>query len=159
MRLFIENSQVPRIPRKRVDGMEAVSCVGGAAAQFPQQHASQQPPYMPSQVATQRPHAASATHESQQSNQAEIPPADRSYSLAQESYQEEITYERLRRQRKRLMSIARVILLVILIPVLLVALFLIAYAVACIAQGATPGELAELMEALFTRFGSLIGLS
>ena len=44
-------------------------------------------------------------------------------------------------------------LFVLLLPVALVAVFIAAYALACIANGASPQELLELLGALFERMG------
>lgn len=89
---------------------------------------------------------------------AAVERADRSYSVAQESYQEELEYERARRKRRRSHHIVRAVLLALLIPVFFAALFLAAYVAACIVNGASPGELVQLLGALGTRLAGLVGI-
>ncbi len=79
------------------------------------------------------------------------PHPDGSYSIQQEAYQAEIAFDRRRSRRRRLLAVARIIALIILIPLGLVLLFLIAYALTCIMDGASPEELLMMLGALWQR--------
>lgn len=79
--------------------------------------------------------------------------AGQPYSVAQESYQRELAFDRQRARKRKAASILKMALFVLLLPVALVAVFIAAYALACIANGASPQELLELLGALFERMG------
>lgn len=85
-------------------------------------------------------------------------PANRSlagqpYSVAQESYRRELAFDRQRARKRKAVSVLKMVLFVLLLPVALVTVFIAAYALACIANGASPQELLELLGALLERMG------
>ena len=81
---------------------------------------------------------------------------DGSYSVAQESYQEELAYLHRRTRRSRAFAVLRVVSLIVLVPLALVALFLLAYVLTCIMDGASPEEVVELVSALLTRLADFV---
>ena len=82
--------------------------------------------------------------------------ADGSYSVAQEAYQAELAFDRRRRRRSKVWAAVRVAGLCIAVPLGFVALFLVAYALTCIMDGASPEELAEHFAVLFRWVGDAV---
>lgn len=76
---------------------------------------------------------------------------DEAYSLEQESYREELAFHRGRARRRKLASAAHVACLVVLVPLVLVAVFVASYVLTCIMNGATPDEVAGLLQGLWAR--------
>lgn len=74
---------------------------------------------------------------------------DRSYSLEQEAYREELAFDRRRQRRRKVLAAVRLLAAVVLVPIALIALFIASYALTCIASGATPAEVGELLHDLF----------
>lgn len=87
---------------------------------------------------------------------AREPIAQPCYSLEQETYQKELAFHRQRVRTSRLASVARVVLAVVLIPVGLAALFVASYAFTCIIDGATPGEVVELLQGFAGRVLAMV---
>ena len=80
------------------------------------------------------------------------------YSLEQETYQEELAFHKRRLRTSRMASVARIVLAVVLIPLGLAALFVASYAFTCIIDGATPGEVVELLKGFAERvFAQIAG--
>lgn len=73
---------------------------------------------------------------------------DASYSVAQESYRDELAFHTHQVSRRKLIAAVRVVALIVLVPVLLAAVFLASYVMTCVINGATPGEVMELMRAM-----------
>ena len=65
-------------------------------------------------------------------------------------------FDRRRARHGRLRGVLRVLGLVIAVPLAMVLLFVASYALTCIVNGASPDELAGLMENLFARVGGFI---
>lgn len=80
------------------------------------------------------------------------------YSIAQETYAEQLAFDRRRMRHRRGAAAARVLLVVILVPVLLFAAFVGSYALTCILNGASPRELVVLMSELFGKMRAFGGL-
>lgn len=80
------------------------------------------------------------------------------YSIAQETYAEQLEFDRRRIRHRRGAAVARVLLVVILVPVLLFAAFVGSYALTCILNGASPQELIVLMSELFGKMRAFGGL-
>lgn len=80
------------------------------------------------------------------------------YSIAQETYAEQLAFDRRRMRHRRGAAAARVLLVVILVPVLLFAAFVGSYALTCILNGASPQELVVLMGELFGKIRAFGGL-
>ncbi len=80
------------------------------------------------------------------------------YSIAQESYAEQLEFDRRRTRRRRGAAVARSLLVVVLVPMLLFAAFVGSYALTCILNGASPQELALLMGELFAKMQAYGGL-
>lgn len=74
---------------------------------------------------------------------------DRSYSLEQEAYREELAFDRRRRRRRKVLAAVRLLAAAVFVPIALMALFIASYALTCIASGATPSEVGELLHDLF----------
>ena len=80
------------------------------------------------------------------------------YSIAQESYAEQLKFDRQRTRRRRGAAVARSLLVVVLVPILLFAAFVGSYALTCILNGASPQELTLLMGELFAKMQAYGGL-
>lgn len=72
------------------------------------------------------------------------------------AYARELDFDGKRARRRKLKAAARMLATIVLFPLLLAAVFLVSYALACIAGGATPQELVDLMGKLFSRIGAFI---
>lgn len=70
------------------------------------------------------------------------------YSVQQDSYREELAFDRARSRRRRLAAVLKVVALVIATPVALVVVFVAAYAFTCILNGATPDEVVVMLSDL-----------
>lgn len=73
------------------------------------------------------------------------------YSVQQESYREELAFEKRRAKRRRIGQVLRVIAFAIVTPIALAVIFVASYVLTCIMNGATPDEVAELLRGLFAR--------
>lgn len=85
------------------------------------------------------------------------------YSVQQDSYREELAFDRARSRRRRLAAVLKVVALVIATPVALAAVFVAAYAFTCILNGATPDEvvvmLSDLANEVALAASSALGMS
>lgn len=70
------------------------------------------------------------------------------YSVAQQSYREEIEYSKKREAKRIHIAALKVIGIAVGTPILLVAVFLAAYIVTCVISGATPEEMVGLLKDL-----------
>lgn len=84
------------------------------------------------------------------------PQADSSYSVAQESYREELAFDKKRGRRRRLLAVMRAFALIIMIPVLLCAIFIGSYVLTCILNGASPEEVVELLGTMVSRIEEFV---
>lgn len=84
------------------------------------------------------------------------PRAGQPYSVAQDSYQRELAFDKQRARRRKVTGMLKMALFVLLLPVALVVVFIAAYALACIANGASPQELLGLLGALLERMGGFV---
>lgn len=66
-------------------------------------------------------------------------------TVTHDAYAAERAYDAARRRRAKVASAVRVVAAVVLAPVLLFAVFLVAYALTCVLNGASPDELGPLM--------------
>lgn len=78
---------------------------------------------------------------------------DAAPSIAAEAYREALAYDARRARRTKAARVARVLAMVVLTPIAMALIFLASYALTCIANGATPEELAVLMGELLHRVG------
>lgn len=78
------------------------------------------------------------------------------YSVAQESYREELAFHRERARRRKLAAAARVLGLALLIPLALVAVFVGSYVLTCVVNGASPDEVLELVQTMPQRIESFV---
>lgn len=76
---------------------------------------------------------------------------DTEHEVSQEFYRDEIAFDRRRTRRRRRRGVLRALAVLVLIPVVLVAAFLVSYVLTCIAGGATPDEVVELLGGLWER--------
>lgn len=78
------------------------------------------------------------------------------YSVAQESYREELSFHRERARRRKLAAVARVLGFALLIPLALVAVFVGSYVLTCVVNGASPDEVLELVQTMPQRIESFV---
>lgn len=83
-------------------------------------------------------------------------PAPETYSVQQDSYAQELAFDKRRARRRRLGQRLRTLAMIVLIPLGLVAIFLASYALTCILNGASPNEVLQHLSALGQRIGDLI---
>ena len=76
---------------------------------------------------------------------------DGAYSLEQDTYRAELAFDRKRSRRRKVLSAARVLALVVLVPAILVVVFVASYILTCILNGATPDDVVELLQGLWMR--------
>ncbi len=81
---------------------------------------------------------------------------DASYSLAQESYRDELAFHKQRARRRRCAAIARVLACVVLIPLALIVVFVGSYVMTCVINGATPDEVFDLLSTMPERIASFV---
>lgn len=131
MDLFLETpqQQAERILRQQQQLMEMQ--MQGAAAQAPAQNAA--PAVSPAGEA-----------------------APENYSVQQESYAQELAFDKRRAHRRRWSQRLRTLAMIVLIPLGLAAIFLASYALTCILNGASPSEVLQHLSALGQRLGDVI---
>lgn len=83
-------------------------------------------------------------------------PAPETYSVQQDSYAQELAFDKHRARRRRLGQRLRTLAMIVLIPLGLVAIFLASYALTCILNGASPSEVLQHLSALGQRLGDVI---
>ena len=82
--------------------------------------------------------------------------APEAYSVQQDSYAQELAFDKHRARRRRLGQRLRTLAMIVLIPLGLVAIFLASYALTCILNGASPNEVLQHLAALGQRLGDVI---
>ena len=83
-------------------------------------------------------------------------PEPETYSVQQDSYAQELEFDKRRARRRRLGQRLRTLAMIVLIPLGLVAIFLASYALTCILNGASPNEVLQHLAALGQRLGDVI---
>lgn len=83
-------------------------------------------------------------------------PVPETYSVQQDSYAQELAFDKHRARRRRLGQRLRTLAMIVLIPLGLVAIFLASYALTCILNGASPNEVLQHLAALGQRLGDVI---
>lgn len=78
------------------------------------------------------------------------------YSVQQDSYAQELAFDKRRARRRRVGQRLRTLAMIVLIPLGLAAIFLVSYALTCILNGASPGEVLQHLSALGQRLGDVI---
>lgn len=73
------------------------------------------------------------------------------YSIAGDAYQRELAYDTGRARRRRVGHVVRVLAYIVLAPAAVVAVFVAAYALTYVLQGATPEELLAALHGLLRR--------
>ena len=81
--------------------------------------------------------------------------APENYSVQQDSYAQELAFDKRRSRRRRWGQRLRTLAMIVLIPLGLAAIFLASYALACILNGASPSEVLEHLAALGQRLGDV----
>lgn len=81
--------------------------------------------------------------------------ASESYSVQQDSYAQELAFDKRRTHRRRLGQRLRTLAMIVVIPLGLVAIFLASYALTCILNGASPEEVLRHLAALGRRLGDV----
>ena len=87
------------------------------------------------------------------SSAGEVDPG--AYSVQQDSYAQELAFDKRRARRRRWTQRLRTLAMIVLIPLGLAAIFLASYALACILNGASPSEVLEHLAALGQRLGDV----
>ena len=82
--------------------------------------------------------------------------APENYSVQQDSYAQELAFDKRRAHRRRWSQRLRTLAMIVLIPLGLVAIFLASYALTCILNGASPSEVLQHLSALGQRLGDVI---
>ena len=83
-------------------------------------------------------------------------PAPETYSVQQDSYAQELAFDKRRARRRRLGQRLRALAMIVLIPLGLAVIFLASYALTCILNGASPSEVLQHLSALGRRLGDVI---
>lgn len=78
------------------------------------------------------------------------------YSIAGEAYRRELAYDRGRVRRRKAMQVVRVFAYIVLAPVAVVVVFIAAYALTYVLNGATPDELLAALRSLALRAEGLV---
>lgn len=81
--------------------------------------------------------------------------APEAYSVQQDSYAQELAFDKRRARRRRWAQRLRTLAMIVLIPLGLAAIFLASYALTCILNGASPSEVLEHLAALGQRLGDV----
>lgn len=81
--------------------------------------------------------------------------APENYSVQQDSYAQELAFDKRRSRRRRWGQRLRTLAMIVLIPLGLAAVFLASYALTCILNGASPSEVLEHLAALGQRLGDV----
>ena len=68
-----------------------------------------------------------------------------------QEYRDELDFDKKRARRRKILGVLKSLALIVLIPLLLAAVFLVSYALTCIANGATPSEMQELLLSFIER--------
>lgn len=82
--------------------------------------------------------------------------APENYSVQQDSYAQELAFDKRRSRRRRWAQRLRTLAMIVLIPLGLVAIFLASYALTCILNGASPSEVLQHLAALGQRLGDVV---
>ena len=82
--------------------------------------------------------------------------APENYSVQQDSYAQELAFDKRRTRRRRVGQRLRTLAMIVLIPLGLAAIFLVSYALTCILNGASPGEVLQHLSALGQRLGDVM---
>lgn len=82
--------------------------------------------------------------------------APEAYSVQQDSYAQELAFDKRRVRRRRWAQRLRTLAMIVLIPLGLAAIFLASYALTCILNGASPNEVLRHLAALGQRLGDVI---
>lgn len=83
-------------------------------------------------------------------------PAPETYSVQQDSYAQELAFDKRRARCRRLGQRLRTLAMIVLIPLGLVVIFLASYALTCILNGSSPNEVLQHLAALGQRLGDVI---
>lgn len=78
------------------------------------------------------------------------------YSVQQDSYAQELAFDKRRARRRRWAQRLRTLAMIVLIPLGLAAIFLASYVLTCILNGASPSELLQHLTALGQRLGDVV---
>lgn len=82
--------------------------------------------------------------------------APEAYSVQQDSYAQELAFDKRRARRRRVGQRLRTLAMIVLIPLGLAVIFLASYALTCILNGASPNEVLQHLTALGQRLGDVI---
>lgn len=73
------------------------------------------------------------------------------YSLEQETYRDEMAFNRKRASARKRRGILRALAFVIAVPLMLIVAFVVSYVLTCILNGASPDDIALLLGDLWAR--------
>ena len=83
-------------------------------------------------------------------------PAPETYSVQQDSYAQELAFDKRRTRHRRVGQRLHTLAMIVLIPLGLAAIFLVSYALTCILNGASPSEVLQHLSALGQRLGDVV---
>ena len=107
---------------------------------------------MQMQGATVQPPAQNAAHAVSSAGGS----APENYSVQQDSYAQELAFDKRRARHRRWAQRLRTLAMIVLIPLGLAAIFLVSYALTCILNGASPNEVLQLLAALGQRLSDVV---
>lgn len=81
--------------------------------------------------------------------------APENYSVQQDSYAQELAFDKRRTRHRRVGQCLRTLAMIVLIPLGLAAIFLASYALTCVLNGASPSEVLQHLAALGQRLGDV----
>lgn len=81
--------------------------------------------------------------------------APEAYSVQQDSYAQELAFDKRRARHRRWAQRLRTLAMIVLIPLGLATIFLASYALTCILNGASPNEVLQHLAALGQRLGDV----
>ena len=82
--------------------------------------------------------------------------APENYSVQQDSYAQELAFDKRRTRHRRAGQRLRTLAMIVLVPLGLAAIFLASYALTCILNGASPNEVLQHLAALGQRLGDVV---
>ena len=110
---------------------------------------------MQMQGAVARPFAQNAAPVVASAPSAGCGPAPEAYSVQQDSYAQELAFDKRRARHRLWAQRLRTLAMIVLIPMGLATIFLASYALTCILNGASPNEVLQHLAALGQRLGDV----
>ena len=160
MNLFLESPQqeaerLLREQRRQPYGASTPSGPGAVASAPPSPWEGAAPYASSAQPAPQpapQPMPQSAPYSAQPAAYPGQPQADwERYSLEQETYRDEMAFNRKRASARKRRGILRALAFIVAVPLMLIVAFVVSYVLTCILNGASPDDIALLLGDLWAR--------